>query len=186
MALRHPEAVRGLVLASGYYYPLGRVDAVAMSGPAVPVLGDALRYTIAPIACRLMWPRLMRKIFGPAPVPANLPGSRSRWPCAHRRSGRKRRSQRFWFRRLCCFRRLRDQRGASGDRCRRRRSPDRPGEAVAPASRRHPAQCLPSRGGQRAHGASDGSPGSDGGSGRGGRTPGVKQAPGLPPRGDLP
>jgi hypothetical protein len=41
-----------------------------MSGPAVPELGDVLRYTIAPIASRLMWPRL--KIFRPAPVPANF------------------------------------------------------------------------------------------------------------------
>jgi pimeloyl-ACP methyl ester carboxylesterase len=68
-ALRYPQAVRGLVLASGYYYPSARMDVALMSGPAVPVLGDVLRYTIAPIASRLMWPRLMRKIFGPAPVP---------------------------------------------------------------------------------------------------------------------
>jgi pimeloyl-ACP methyl ester carboxylesterase len=69
LALRYPQAVSGLVLASGYYYPSARTDAALMSGPAVPVLGDVLRYTIAPIASRLMWPLLMRKIFGPAPVP---------------------------------------------------------------------------------------------------------------------
>lgn len=43
-----------------------------MSGPAVPLLGDVVRYTIAPIASRLIWPLLMRKIFGPAPVPAKF------------------------------------------------------------------------------------------------------------------
>ncbi|HEX2256008.1 MAG TPA: alpha/beta hydrolase [Afifellaceae bacterium] len=72
LALRHPQAVSGLVLASGYYFPSARVDAVIISGPAVPVLGDVVRYTIAPIASRLAWPLLMRKIFGPAPVPAKF------------------------------------------------------------------------------------------------------------------
>lgn len=69
LALRHPEAVSGLVLASGYYYPSARVDMALMASPAVPLLGDLARYTVAPIAGRLMWPGLMRKIFGPAPVP---------------------------------------------------------------------------------------------------------------------
>jgi pimeloyl-ACP methyl ester carboxylesterase len=72
LALRYPQAVSGLVLASGYYYPSARVDAALMSGPAVPLLGDIARYTVAPIASRLMWPLLMRKIFGPAPVPAKF------------------------------------------------------------------------------------------------------------------
>jgi pimeloyl-ACP methyl ester carboxylesterase len=72
LALRYPQAVSGLVLASGYYYPSARVDFALMSGPAVPVLGDVVRYTIAPIASRLMWPLLMRKIFGPASVPAKF------------------------------------------------------------------------------------------------------------------
>jgi pimeloyl-ACP methyl ester carboxylesterase len=74
LALRYPQAVSGLVLASGYYYPSARVDAAVMSGPAVPLLGDIARYTVAPIATRLMWPLLMRKIFGPAPVPAKFNG----------------------------------------------------------------------------------------------------------------
>jgi pimeloyl-ACP methyl ester carboxylesterase len=72
LALRCPQAVRGLVFASGYYYPSARIDTALMSGPAVPVLGDVLRYTIAPIASRLMWPLLMRKIFGQAPVPVKF------------------------------------------------------------------------------------------------------------------
>jgi pimeloyl-ACP methyl ester carboxylesterase len=32
LALRHPESVRILVLASGYYYPGPRVDVIALSG----------------------------------------------------------------------------------------------------------------------------------------------------------
>ncbi|WP_229665304.1 alpha/beta fold hydrolase [Paracoccus acridae] len=69
MALNHPQMVRGLVLASGYYFPTTRIDMPLLSGPAVPLVGDVARHTIAPLASRLIWPLLMRKIFGPAPVP---------------------------------------------------------------------------------------------------------------------
>jgi pimeloyl-ACP methyl ester carboxylesterase len=69
LALKHPQSVSGLVLASGYYYPSARVDFAIMSGPAVPLIGTIVRHTLAPIVSRLMWPRLLRKIFGPAPVP---------------------------------------------------------------------------------------------------------------------
>ena len=37
LALRYPNLVQGLVLASGYYYPTLRLDVVALSGPAVLV-----------------------------------------------------------------------------------------------------------------------------------------------------
>ncbi|WP_306754507.1 alpha/beta fold hydrolase [Paracoccus actinidiae] len=74
MALNHPQMVRGLVLASGYYYPTARVDMALLSGPAVPLVGDVSRYTIAPLVSRLVWPLLLRKIFGPAPVPAKFKG----------------------------------------------------------------------------------------------------------------
>jgi pimeloyl-ACP methyl ester carboxylesterase len=69
LALRSPKQVKALVLASGYYFPSVRADVVAMSGPAIPVLGDAIRYTLSPLLARLMWPILTRKIFGPASVP---------------------------------------------------------------------------------------------------------------------
>jgi pimeloyl-ACP methyl ester carboxylesterase len=69
LALKSPHLVRGLVLASGYYYPTMRLDVVALSGPAVPVLGDILGQTLSPIISRLMWPLMMAKIFGPRPVP---------------------------------------------------------------------------------------------------------------------
>jgi pimeloyl-ACP methyl ester carboxylesterase len=69
LALKYEPMVKALVLASGYYYPTVRADVVALSGPAVPVLGDVVRHTISPLLGRLMWPVLMRKIFGPAGVP---------------------------------------------------------------------------------------------------------------------
>lgn len=72
LASRHSRMVEGLVLASGYYYPASRFDMVLLSGPAVPLLGDVARHTVAPLAGRLLWPVLLRKIFGPAPVPAKF------------------------------------------------------------------------------------------------------------------
>ena len=43
LALKYPRLVQGLVLASGYYYPTLRPDVVAVSAPAVPLMGDVLR-----------------------------------------------------------------------------------------------------------------------------------------------
>ncbi|GJE44422.1 Putative aminoacrylate hydrolase RutD [Methylobacterium soli] len=67
-ALRHPDAVRGLILEGGYYYPCPRADAVLFSGLALPVLGDALRHTAAPILARLLWPAMLRRLFSPAGI----------------------------------------------------------------------------------------------------------------------
>ena len=74
LALKYPRLVQGLVLASGYYYPTFRPDVVAVSAPAVPLVGDVLRYTIAPVVSRVMWPLLMTKIFGPRSVPEKFEG----------------------------------------------------------------------------------------------------------------
>jgi len=74
LALRHPELVSGLVLASGYYYPTVRGDVVAASGPAVPIFGDVLRYTVSPWLGRMLWPLLLRKLFGPSPTPDKFDG----------------------------------------------------------------------------------------------------------------
>jgi pimeloyl-ACP methyl ester carboxylesterase len=69
LGLKHPHVVRALVLVSGYYYPTARGDVIALAGPAIPVIGDVLRYSISPSLGRLIWPRLMQKIFGPQKVP---------------------------------------------------------------------------------------------------------------------
>jgi pimeloyl-ACP methyl ester carboxylesterase len=74
LALEHPAMVKGMVLASGYYYPTFRSDVVAGSAPAIPLLGDILRYTISPLISRMMWPLLMAKLFGPRSVPAKFAG----------------------------------------------------------------------------------------------------------------
>jgi pimeloyl-ACP methyl ester carboxylesterase len=74
LAQKYPQAVASLVLASGYYYPSARADVVFASGPAVPVVGDVMRYTLAPLLGRAMWPIVLRKIFGPAPTPQKFAG----------------------------------------------------------------------------------------------------------------
>jgi pimeloyl-ACP methyl ester carboxylesterase len=72
LGLRGDYSVRGLVLASGYYFPTWRLDVWLLSGPAVPILGDLLRYTVAPIISLAILPLLLRKIFAPRPVPQSF------------------------------------------------------------------------------------------------------------------
>jgi pimeloyl-ACP methyl ester carboxylesterase len=74
LALKYPQAVRGLVLASGYYYPNARADVVMLSLPAIPLLGDVFSHTLSPLLSRLMWPMLLGKIFSPSPVPEKFDG----------------------------------------------------------------------------------------------------------------
>ena len=69
LGLRGDYSVRSLVLASGYYFPTWRLDVWLLSGPAVPVLGDLFRYTVAPIVSLVILPAMLRKIFEPHPVP---------------------------------------------------------------------------------------------------------------------
>lgn len=72
LALNYPDLVRGLVLASGYYYPTTRAEMLPPSIPALPLAGDVICHTVSPIASRFMWPAVMRKMFGPQPVPAKF------------------------------------------------------------------------------------------------------------------
>jgi pimeloyl-ACP methyl ester carboxylesterase len=70
LGLNHPEAAASLVLIGGYYYPSIRVDAALAAPPAVPVIGDAIRYTLSPLLGAAMRPALEAQIFAPAPVSA--------------------------------------------------------------------------------------------------------------------
>jgi len=69
LALQHPNALRGLLLLSGYYYPTMRWDSVLESPPAIPLLGDLMNYTVAPLLARLTTPSQVRQLFAPEPVP---------------------------------------------------------------------------------------------------------------------
>jgi pimeloyl-ACP methyl ester carboxylesterase len=74
LARKYPAQVSALVLASGYYYPSLRADAVTLAGPALPIVGDILRYTVSPILGRMAWSRVISKLFGPAAVPEKFAG----------------------------------------------------------------------------------------------------------------
>lgn len=72
LALEHPEYVRSLVLLSGYYYPTPRLDVALFSPPAIPIIGDLMRYTISPLIGRAIWPAMVRKVFAPAKTTARF------------------------------------------------------------------------------------------------------------------
>ena len=72
IGLKNDYPVRGLVLASGYYFPTWRWDFWMMSGPAIPVLGDLFRYTVAPVISWAILPALFRKLFAPRAIPEDF------------------------------------------------------------------------------------------------------------------
>lgn len=69
MALDYPRYVRAIALIGGYFYPSARLDAPLAALPAIPVLGQLYRYTVAPLLGRLMWPGLVRRMFTPEHTP---------------------------------------------------------------------------------------------------------------------
>jgi pimeloyl-ACP methyl ester carboxylesterase len=72
LGLEYPEDVGALVLLSGYYYPTFRLDVPLVSPPAIPILGDVIRYTVSPWLGRLAWPGIIRRLFNPADVPSEF------------------------------------------------------------------------------------------------------------------
>lgn len=69
LALQEPAAASGLVLLGGYYYPSMRADVAFAAPPALPVIGDLMRYTVSPFLASAMKPRIDKKLFAPAQVP---------------------------------------------------------------------------------------------------------------------
>ena len=69
LGLNHRPIVKSLVLLSGFYFPRFRFDVLTASPPAIPVVGDVLRYTISPLLGAAMLPLILRTMFGPPKVP---------------------------------------------------------------------------------------------------------------------
>jgi pimeloyl-ACP methyl ester carboxylesterase len=68
LAIHHPQCVGGLVLASGYYFPTARSDVALFSPPSLPLVGDLISYTVAPLIGEAIgWP-LIAKMFAPQPI----------------------------------------------------------------------------------------------------------------------
>lgn len=68
LALQRSDLVAGLGLMSGYFWPTPRLDAPMMSGPAIPVVGDIMRFTLSPLIGWLMAPLVFKQVFSPAKV----------------------------------------------------------------------------------------------------------------------
>jgi pimeloyl-ACP methyl ester carboxylesterase len=64
-ALDHPQAISGLALLSGYYFPTGRPDAVMVAIAGAPGIGDVFANTVAPLQTRVTGPLGNRMIFSP-------------------------------------------------------------------------------------------------------------------------
>lgn len=79
LGLEYPEYVHSLLLLSGYYYPTLRADVPLLSTPAIPLIGDLMRYTISPLLGRLAWPLMLRKLFYPAPTSARFKNEYPVW-----------------------------------------------------------------------------------------------------------
>jgi pimeloyl-ACP methyl ester carboxylesterase len=68
LAAEKRELVFSLVLIGGYYYPTARVDVAFAAPPAIPVLGDVIRYTSSPLLGRAFQPAAEKQMFAPAKV----------------------------------------------------------------------------------------------------------------------
>ena len=67
-AVEHPANIGALLLLSGYYFPRKRLDVIIGSLPAIPMLGELLRYTIWPVLGWLTGPLLLKIVFAPSRV----------------------------------------------------------------------------------------------------------------------
>ena len=77
-ALHHPDDIRGVVTASGYYYPNRRLDAAIGMVNVAPVIGPVMRNTISPVIGALAGNAAVGALFSPNPIPqsyAEFPAS---------------------------------------------------------------------------------------------------------------
>ncbi|MCC5622644.1 alpha/beta fold hydrolase [Nostoc sp. CHAB 5715] len=65
LALDEPDAISGLVLIGGYYYPTTRTDVMLQSILNMPAIGDLLRHTVWPLMSRATAPLAIKKVFWP-------------------------------------------------------------------------------------------------------------------------
>ena len=69
LALEGPQKVAGLVLLSGYYYPVRRSHAGALAPSGLPIVDDVLRQAVVPLVGRLIASNAVRRVFAPCAVP---------------------------------------------------------------------------------------------------------------------
>ncbi len=71
-ALRHPQAIAGLVLLAPLAFPEPRLEHILFGPRAMPVAGDIISYTAAPLFDALMGPVLARIMFSPQDIPERM------------------------------------------------------------------------------------------------------------------
>lgn len=101
-ALLYPGDVRGVVAASGYYYPNFRADSLLAWSMTLPVIGRVLRNTLMPVQGAAFGTLSVKAMFAPAPMPetwAVFPSSLSLRPSQLRASGEDGRTMRAWAKR---------------------------------------------------------------------------------------
>jgi pimeloyl-ACP methyl ester carboxylesterase len=69
LALEGSKDVAGLVLLSGYYYPMPRPRAKTRQATAIPFMDDVVRQAVMPFVWRLTAPGAVKRIFAPCAVP---------------------------------------------------------------------------------------------------------------------
>ena len=69
LALDHREMVASAALLGGYYYPSVRGDVLYLAPPAIPLLGDVMRYTVSPLLGAAKRGAIEARLFNPKPVP---------------------------------------------------------------------------------------------------------------------
>lgn len=72
LALRENAAVQQLILVSGYYFPTARLDVALAAPPAIPIVGDVMRYTVSAVFARMLIGRTVKAMFAPQSVPADF------------------------------------------------------------------------------------------------------------------
>lgn len=72
LALRENTDVKRLILVSGYYYPTARLDVALAAPPAIPIVGDVMRYTVSAVFARMLIGKTVKAMFAPQPVPPNF------------------------------------------------------------------------------------------------------------------
>jgi pimeloyl-ACP methyl ester carboxylesterase len=98
-ALHAPDAIRGVVAASGYYYPNRRLDAAVAVLNVAPAIGPVVRNTVGPMLGALTGPAAVRALFSPNPVPptfAEFPASLALRPSQIRASAEDGTTLREW------------------------------------------------------------------------------------------
>lgn len=103
-ALMHPQDTRGIVAASGYYYPHFRADSIVAWSATVPVVGPILRNTLLPVEGAAFGSLAVKALFDPAPVPeaySVFPASLTLRPSQIRAAGEDGRTLRAWAKRVC-------------------------------------------------------------------------------------